>query len=387
VLPTSGFDAANPYLDPKLNHGPVMAFDRDTFVEGNPASRVLYFANFYRVGDLVKVTSNASSVWQQPVAMTSYKPTAVSCGAACGTANVCDYTPGSNHKCNTQAMCSSGTICVQTGQGMSMNGQCTCPAGTTCVSGGTCSCTAFPGQACTAGACGCPGSGQTCNVNHICTCTSTAQCPAGQTCDTVNGVCGTRVTAMAAAQLWVPNPTGGPPATVKMGFLFIAHGSVVSIMNLDALPNPTQEDVDLAQVYAPEANTTPPESTVQSILGIAIHPDYGDIYVEAKGTNGYSYLLNLLHPNHKVVHAFQKQQQLKHAQSCGLTGDPACPSGVCDSATQRCSPPGAVPRAFAGPNSDGNIAFEPTGKLLRFVKASDSAPTQFTEYDLNADQP
>jgi hypothetical protein len=183
--------------------------------------------------------------------------------------------------------------------------------------------------------------GESC-TSGICTCSADSNCPTGSC---VNGHCAQRVTAMAIGQF--QDATKGTQRR-----LFVGHGAILSVIDLGT---GGQTDVNLATAYTPVGN----QQTVNGILSIAMHPQYGDILVEVKGANGFSYLLNVDGGDNSVRHELTVQRELQHTQT------PTTP----------------VPSDF-GQSSDGHLVFMPDGMLLRFAVVVNGLPT-FATYKVS----
>src|SRR5262249_51937734 len=87
---------------------------------------------------------------------------------------------------------------------------------------------------------------------------------------------GDRITAIAFERHKNPGPTQGHR------YLYIGHGSVLTIVDLDS---GSQSTLNLSSVVPP--------LTVASILSIAVHPVYGDLFVEVKDSSTHRFLLNI----------------------------------------------------------------------------------------------
>jgi hypothetical protein len=335
ALPPTGAD--NPFRQTKLNDAMVgPALDYTIFTDKTATTHQTYFGNFNKPGDVTKVVNNGVA-WI-PTSLASYLPSQVSCGGGCGAAVVCD-SPSTGHPktCNATPDCAASgaaSTCVA--------GHCRCSAPQTCDVNGACACVAP--ATCSTGVCACPGPGETCSAG-VCTCTSDTSCATGQAC--VNGRCAQRVTAITTGQF--NDSSKGPQR-----HLFIGHGSTLSIIDL---ATGAQTDVNLATAYVPQGGN---QATVNGILGIAVHPQYGDILVEVKGTNNYRYLLNVDGGDNSVRHELTVQQALQRTQN----------------------PTSAVPLDF-GQTADGHIVFMPDGNLLRFAPVVNGAPTDWAIYKVS----
>ncbi len=147
---------------------------------------------------------------------------------------------------------------------------------------------------------------------------------------------GDRITAIAYAP-------GSPIAPVRHSSLYVAHGSIVSIFDVDTS---TQTNIDLAGV-----DIVPP-ATVNAILSIAVHPVYGDVYIEARDTLS----------RREILEMRQQDRTLRNQHD------------VCTDL--KLSP--VAPATFS---NDGRLVLEPSGLLLRVVPASNpNGPASFLEY-------
>jgi hypothetical protein len=144
---------------------------------------------------------------------------------------------------------------------------------------------------------------------------------------------GDRITAIAFA----PARTLAP---VQHRTLAVGHGAVLSLVDLDTS---FQTVVNLV-VAAP-----PP--TVSAILGIAVHPHYGDIFVEVSDPAAHRRILQVREDDHSIRNLSDIQQDL------------------------RLSP--VVPPFFT---NDGRLVFQPSGKLLRLVPGTAPSPATFAEF-------
>jgi hypothetical protein len=299
---------------------------------------VAYFGNFNKLGDLVKAVFNGVSWVGSNFA--TYLPSQVSCGSGCGSTVICD-SPSTGHPkiCAVSTDCSAGgtaSTCIA--------GSCRCTAPTTCDATGACACAA-PAVCGGGGTCVCPGAGETCSAG-VCTCSADSNCAAGQTC--VNGRCAQRVNAIAFGQYRDSSNT-------VQRRLIVGHGATLSITNL---ANGAQSDINLATCYVPAGGTN--QAIVNGILGIAVHPEYGDILVEVKGTNNFRYLLNVDAADNSCRHELSVQRSLQHTQT----------------------PTNAVPLDF-GSTGDGHIVFMPDGMLLRYEVVVNASPANWTVYNVS----
>jgi len=143
---------------------------------------------------------------------------------------------------------------------------------------------------------------------------------------------GDRITAIAFA-------ARSATAPVRHAMLYIGHGTKLSIYDLDV---PGQLDLDLA------AATPPP--LISSILSIAVHPVYGDIFVEVGDTALSRRILAVREDDHSVRNV----------------RDLAVDSKV-------------VPLPPATFSNDGRLVIAPSLQLLRYVPVLNAPPT-FAQY-------
>jgi putative pyrroloquinoline-quinone binding quinoprotein len=133
---------------------------------------------------------------------------------------------------------------------------------------------------------------------------------------------GERITAIAFAVETNPGPTQNHRN------LYIGHGTTLSIYDLDG---GTQTNVDLSAAQPPQ--------TVNGILGIAVHPAYGEIFVQVKSTAGSRFIINVDAHDRSMRHALDVQND-QHL------------------------PPPFVPKSSP---DDGRLVIMPDGQLMRWV--------------------
>jgi hypothetical protein len=132
---------------------------------------------------------------------------------------------------------------------------------------------------------------------------------------------GDRITAIAFEQHKSPGPTQFHRT------LYVGHGTTLTIVDLDA---GSQKNVDLSATAPPLLNN--------AILGLAVHPVYGDVYVEVKDSSGARNLLDV--DEHDLSVRLVRDVQIDlHLQ----------------------------PLAPASFSNDGRLAITPDDKLLRLV--------------------
>jgi hypothetical protein len=143
---------------------------------------------------------------------------------------------------------------------------------------------------------------------------------------------GDRITAIAFER---------QPGPVQHRFLVVAHGTTLSIVDLDTAQ---QADLDLALAA--------PAPAPAAILSIAIHPQYGDIIVEVRDTSNGRRIL--------VVREDRTVRELRDVQADLRT----------------------LPLAPASFTTDGRIVMMPDGQLLRLIPSVGAIPPQFQVYKL-----
>ena len=164
----------------------------------------------------------------------------------------------------------------------------------------------------------------------------------------INNRCASRVTALAFGDVL-------DSKKIKQRRLVVGHGAILSIIDLST---GVQNDINLATAYVPAGGTN--QATVNGILGIAVHPQYGDIYVEVKGTNNFRYLLNVDAGDNSCRHGLTVQKVYQHSQT----------------------PSNAIPLDF-GSTGDGHIVFMPDGMLLRYETVVNGAPANWATYKVS----
>jgi hypothetical protein len=132
---------------------------------------------------------------------------------------------------------------------------------------------------------------------------------------------GDRITAITFEQHKSPGPTQGHRN------LYVGHGTILSIVDLDS---GAQQNLDLASAAPPPATT--------AILGLAVHPVYGDIYVEIKDATGTRNLLDIDEHDLSIRLARDVQMDL-HLQS-------------------------SIPQGFS---NDGRLTIAPDNSVWRLV--------------------
>lgn len=149
-----------------------------------------------------------------------------------------------------------------------------------------------------------------------------------------------RITAIAFERRW---NRGNTPKT-KDRHLYIAHGKTLSLLNLDTGAQ-TDADVDAKLI---KANS---EGTVTGILGIAVHPVFGDIYLEVRNATGTQFVIDM------------NDNDLRGNNMIDVTNDQHL---------------GAFPASFA---NQGRIAMTPAMNLIRLVPQIDLSPVSVTTYE------
>jgi hypothetical protein len=148
---------------------------------------------------------------------------------------------------------------------------------------------------------------------------------------------GDRITAIAFEQHKSPGPTQGHRN------VFVGHGTTLSIFDLDS---GAQQNINLASAAPPLAIT--------AILGLAVHPVYGDVYVEAKDSTGTRNLLDIDEHDLSVRLARDVQMDL-HLQ-------PTLPPGF---------------------SNDGRLTIAPDNSVWRLVPpALVGGPPSFSSYQV-----
>jgi hypothetical protein len=144
---------------------------------------------------------------------------------------------------------------------------------------------------------------------------------------------GDRITAIAFERAKNPGPGQGHRS------LYIGHGKTLTIVDLDTA---AQSDIDLS------AGEIPP---VVAILSIAVHPVYGEVYLEVKNSTAQRFLLDVDAHDHSSRHASVDQAD-QHQQPI-------------------------MPPTF--PN-DGRLVVTPSGELMRFIPQFGLNPLKVESY-------
>src|SRR4030095_11554673 len=109
------------------------------------------------------------------------------------------------------------------------------------------------------------------------------------------------------------------------------------------------------------------DGVVSGIRSIAVHPKFGDIYVEVGDANGNSWIMNLDAPGHAGRHQLDVQKDMNPCMR-DMDRPPGCAG----------TPSGKLPALFV--SDEGRIVMTPAYNLLRIGRNKSTGAVTYTEY-------